>query len=116
MTLAKANSNPRESPLGREVIVDVADQLAIYDALPPALRELYDSQPELSDVREFWRVWEILEHNTPRAYALIATELERVYHGWNRNQDQHPRRKLSLSVRERRVRHQQLWTPALARR
>lgn len=72
------------SPDSETLTVDAREQLAVYDALPAALRALYDSLPEPEDVRNFQALWEI--HGEPATLAIISGEIERLYPGWKRPQ------------------------------
>lgn len=64
--------------------VNLQHDFEIYDALPTPLRLLLDSLPEMVASEDFVRVWLQLNLDTPAAFSLISSEIERLYPGWTR--------------------------------
>lgn len=57
----------------------MANQMALYDALPSELKQLYDQAPVPIDLRQFWAAIRKFGDQSP---ALIYAAILRDFPGW----------------------------------
>lgn len=78
----RSSNSSQDSSAGRLVVVNIDNEIEIYDALPRRWRILVDSLPILQSVAEI-RLYLDRLGDKP-GYALVCYEFETAFPGWRR--------------------------------
>lgn len=74
-------TNVAPGPAGTAIVtVDMERQLALFDTLPEAIRDIIREAPALVNVEEFALAW---QQFGPAAPAMIISCLEDLFPGWH---------------------------------